>query len=1551
MGSRKIQIVLIAVALAAITFNSFGQPVTPADIHAAISRGLSWLRAHQNPNGSWGYGSLDPRPGWPPHDNVVPGDVALTALCALAFLNHGVPETDPAVSRAIKYLLMNVRSDGSITNGDYPTYQTAIAILPLIATGNPAYSAVIQNARDFLRNIQNTSIPQTDPAYGGWGYGWETGAGEDEGGGGGGELIVRDNPHDWGIVPSNPPFWVSPDIWVDNNGDGVPDRIVPGRVNRLFAAVHNIGAVQLNNVTVEFWCDELTAGFDFNSASPIGTATIPSIPPFSTGIAEVKWNVPPIPEGGPFMCVAVRAYCSADPLTNPNSVPYDNNIALRSFVPIKGRPDEKVELSFTVHNNLSTAANIELGYQFVVTPPSTWTVAFDQPGPFSLNAGDEAPNIFTVYIPPTASPGEVGVIDVIEKDQASGDVIGGFRVAILVLPKAVKVANIAAQSGREYQIEELEIGIPCYTDRDDVVIESIPSPLVGGLLLRTPDADARSVGDGFLSFDIDVPATVYVLLDSRGDPEKGGAPPAWLTDNFTKAEGWRVRCSDPSIGYYTVWKREFGAGTVQLGGNADQPASGAESNYLVVILPSGTAQPAGAPAISSELAQIAEEPVDWDVWNPGPIYKLPGTGYSPGGGGNWADLSNTQWAVMALEHFPPPGTPWRDAALVFVERCQRDDPTDRPGGFIYSPVPGAPRSSRPFGSMTYAGIWCYRLLGLPISDPRVRGALRWVAHHYSVSENPPYGDWAYYYYCLTMARALKLCGMRYIVTPDGVHHDWYLELAAELISRQLPDGSWVNSAAPELGEWSRALCTAYALLTLETGLLPPGHPITVVFRLTTSPLELHIYDEMGRHTGPTPEGGFETGIPGSTYEVGDGEVIVRIPASDAGKFTAVVRSADGSTQSFTLTVEGYRDGEAVYTREFQGEVAQGQPKRFDLFLTSIVGGPTFFCEEAEPIDISISVDPTSLQLTGVQGGEATGQLTIRETGGNDTTLRVRVTELEDGRGNELPIRLIELDQGEVNLPAGGEAVVNVTIHIPPDLPEGDYSGDVIIADSSGFVINRVPVDLKIEPAELDGVISGVVVDKDGNPIEGATVSISGMEPWGYLVSRSTTTSQDGSFELKAVEGNTYWLKARKEGYMPRVMRVTASATDLRVVMMRMPELIVSKLRMWAVGDAHLNDLPVQPGDVVAVADADGVICGLFVVEEEGRYGPMAIYGDDPETEQDEGAREGEELLFMINGELVGTIGPDEPVWRLGKLANIDLGRRVRKFLLGDVSGNGRVTAFDASMVLRHVVEKIRIPDDRLWLADVTGNGEVSPTDAAWMLRYVVGLIGSFDEIERGNPAPPVGIDVRLGDAAADVSGMAIVPLEIKASGLMGGLVRLRYDPAMLKPMAVSGAGAEVEWNDLGGELVVAFASARELGEVRLNLSFRAARGVRGTEIALAELWLNESKLNLNLRGEVKVIPERTALLQNYPNPFNPETWIPFVLAEDADVEIRIYDLSGRLIRRLELGRLRAGYYLSRGSAAYWDGRNEQGERVSSGVYVYQLIAGRKVISRKMVVLK
>ena len=102
-------------------------------------------------------------------------------------------------------------------------------------------------------------------------------------------------------------------------------------------------------------------------------------------------------------------------------------------------------------------------------------------------------------------------------------------------------------------------------------------------------------------------------------------------------------------------------------------------------------------------------------------------------------------------------------------------------------------------------------------------------------------------------------------------------------------------------------------------------------------------------------------------------------------------------------------------------------------------------------------------------------------------------------------------------------------------------------------------------------------------------------------------------------------------------------------------------------------------------------------------------------------------------------------------------------------------------------------------------------------------------------------------------------------------------------------------------------------------------------------------------GDVR--PQETILAQNFPNPFNPETWIPYQLSASTEVSIQIYDVSGRLVRTLDLGWQPVGSYMTPSSAAYWDGRNAVGEHVASGIYFYTLQTSDFAATRRMVILK
>ena len=161
----------------------------------------------------------------------------------------------------------------------------------------------------------------------------------------------------------------------------------------------------------------------------------------------------------------------------------------------------------------------------------------------------------------------------------------------------------------------------------------------------------------------------------------------------------------------------------------------------------------------------------------------------------------------------------------------------------------------------------------------------------------------------------------------------------------------------------------------------------------------------------------------------------------------------------------------------------------------------------------------------------------------------------------------------------------------------------------------------------------------------------------------------------------------------------------------------------------------------------------------------------------------------------------------------------------------------------------------------------------------------------------------------------------------------------------------------------------DLNEVARALDARAAPGLSPKKAADLPFtakdvqgWIRDAKaagidahditvLEQLLAAVTRTPPKKTVLLANYPNPFNPETWIPYELAEAAEVTVTIHAADGKLVHTLELGQLPAGLYRTKGRAAYWDGRNALNEPVASGVYFYTLTAGDFTATRKMLIRK
>ena len=236
--------------------------------------------------------------------------------------------------------------------------------------------------------------------------------------------------------------------------------------------------------------------------------------------------------------------------------------------------------------------------------------------------------------------------------------------------------------------------------------------------------------------------------------------------------------------------------------------------------------------------------------------------------------------------------------------------------------------------------------------------------------------------------------------------------------------------------------------------------------------------------------------------------------------------------------------------------------------------------------------------------------------------------------------------------------------------------------------------------------------------------------------------------------------------------------------------------------------------------------------------------------------------------------------------------------------------------------------------DVNGDGQVNVLD----LVLVAVFYGT-----RGNGLPA---DVNA-DGIVNVQDFAAVAAGVDAAE---GLVLQVVEDVL---QAAIGQAAELE---AVAEAPMGFGNTPQYvltsGIVHRNITaaFEAAKHL-ATEDARLRKWMPLLKELLHLLTEMKEIPETTALLPNYPNPFNPETWIPYHLATDAAVTLTIHDVRGGIVRTLTLGHQPAGVYQSKHRAAYWDGRNQIGEKVASGVYFFTLTAGDFNATRKLLIAK
>ncbi|MYE91016.1 T9SS type A sorting domain-containing protein [Candidatus Poribacteria bacterium] len=236
-----------------------------------------------------------------------------------------------------------------------------------------------------------------------------------------------------------------------------------------------------------------------------------------------------------------------------------------------------------------------------------------------------------------------------------------------------------------------------------------------------------------------------------------------------------------------------------------------------------------------------------------------------------------------------------------------------------------------------------------------------------------------------------------------------------------------------------------------------------------------------------------------------------------------------------------------------------------------------------------------------------------------------------------------------------------------------------------------------------------------------------------------------------------------------------------------------------------------------------------------------------------------------------------------------------------------------------------------YIVNIPGGGMVTFTGTAW-----------DNTMEAAAAAP--GIELPSPTWAFVVSGDLLetemgASYTVVAKNLRTGEVSTRQVSSMHREF-------NTVWADLSRQSVIEAGDALEV--MLFDDMGNIVSGPFTHKVGIEDL--RKAYLNLSLTvGDMH--PAKTILGQNFPNPFNPETWIPYQLEKSADVALQIYDTSGSIVRTIDLGYKPQGFYMTRSTAAYWDGRNNMGEQIASGVYFYSLQTPDFSATRKMLILK
>ena len=316
----------------------------------------------------------------------------------------------------------------------------------------------------------------------------------------------------------------------------------------------------------------------------------------------------------------------------------------------------------------------------------------------------------------------------------------------------------------------------------------------------------------------------------------------------------------------------------------------------------------------------------------------------------------------------------------------------------------------------------------------------------------------------------------------------------------------------------------------------------------------------------------------------------------------------------------------------------------------------------------------------------------------------------------------------------------------------------------------------------------------------------------------------------------------------------------------------------------------------------------------------------------------------------------------GVIDVVDGGIEIESLLYGDVSQNGNISGYDASLVLKYLVGTETLDETQLMVAEVTQDQTVSALDATAIAQYAIEIIDALPVSDTQNLAG--GGTLFINETMFQPGELLEVPVMLtNGDNLLSFELDLSYESEAITLESIAWSDFishfTIEENYETGSIKVAGLGTEPDGEegvfATVSLFIASSFTDESFDVTINKYRINESDpvedvvvtfTNSALGIDANTIPTVYALHQNYPNPFNPTTHVKYALPETGNVQIMIYDLMGRKVRTLINSEQNAGF-----KTLQWNATNDRNELVSAGLYLYTIQAGEFRQTKKMVLLK